>query len=141
MNHIKSICKKYNITNYTIKDDGVVDVNGSVYFYDKGLYKLPLKFGKVTGNFSCAFNNLTSLSGCPKWVGGDFFCHGNKIKELNGPDFVYGDFIIDKSIVGYIDERYEINNDFEFPRVINYNFVNKLIKRGNNINSILKNNI
>ena len=92
-------------------------------------------------NFSCAFNNLSSLSGCPKWVGGDFFCHGNKLEELNGPEFVDGDFIIDKSIVNLLDERYEINNDFEYPRVTNYNNVNKLIKRSNNINSILKNNI
>ena len=140
MTHIESICRKYNIYNYTIKD-GVVNVDGSVSFYDKGLYKMPLIFGKVTGNFSCAFNNLSSLSGCPKWIGGDFFCHGNKLKELNGPDFVNGDFIIDKSIVEHIDERYEINNDYEYPRVTNYNSVNKLIKRNHNINSILKNNI
>jgi hypothetical protein len=140
MKHIENICRKYNIKNYTI-NNGVVDVDNDVYFYDKGLYKIPLIFGKVTGNFSCAFNNLSSLSGCPKWIGGDFFCHGNKLEELDGPEFVNGDFIIDKSIVNLLDERYEINNDYEYPRVTNYNFVNKLIKRGNNINSILKNNI
>lgn len=140
MKHIESICRKYKILDYTIIDS-MVDVYGSVYFYDSGLYKIPLKFGKVTGNFSCAFNNLSSLSGCPKWVGGDFFCHGNKLENLDGPDFVEGDFIIDKSIVNYLDKRYEINNDYEYPRVTNYNEVTKLIKRSNSINSILKNNI
>jgi hypothetical protein len=48
---IDSICKKFGITNYTINPDGTVDVDGDVDLYNKGLTKLPLKFGKVTGYF------------------------------------------------------------------------------------------
>ena len=33
---IESICKKYDIENYTIKD-GLVNVDGGVDLYDKGL--------------------------------------------------------------------------------------------------------
>jgi hypothetical protein len=34
----------------------------------------------VKGYFSCSNNQLTSLEGSPKEVGGDFFCKNNKIK-------------------------------------------------------------
>ena len=30
---IESICKKYNITNYTINVDGSIDVNGNVIWH------------------------------------------------------------------------------------------------------------
>ena len=55
-NDIETTCKKYNIKNYTINTDGLVDVNGDVFLYNKGLTKLPLKFGKVTGYFGCRDN-------------------------------------------------------------------------------------
>ena len=54
---IDSICKKYDITNYTINSDGTIDVDGIVNLYDKRLTKLPLKFGKVTGYFDCSSNH------------------------------------------------------------------------------------
>ena len=44
-NDIDSICKKYNITNYTINSDGSIDVDGDVNLSNRGLTKLPLKFG------------------------------------------------------------------------------------------------
>ena len=92
---IDSICKKYGIENYTINSDGTVDVNGDVYlFYGlKGLTKLPLKFGKVTGDFYCNNNNLTSLEGGPKEVGGEFYCTDNELTILEGaPREVGGNF-------------------------------------------------
>ena len=33
---INSICKEYNITNYTINDDDLIDVNGDVDLRNKG---------------------------------------------------------------------------------------------------------
>ena len=48
---IDSICKKYGIENYTIKD-GLVNVDGYVDLSFKKLTKLPLKFGEVSGDFN-----------------------------------------------------------------------------------------
>lgn len=90
---ISDICNKYGIKNYIINEDGSIDVDGSVYLYDEGLTKLPLKFGKVTGEFNCSRNQLTSLEGCPKEVGGFFSCFNNKLTTLKGaPEKVGGNF-------------------------------------------------
>jgi hypothetical protein len=72
---IKSICQKYNIKNWTINEDGSVDVDGVVNLSGKGLTQLPLKFGKVSGGFYCSDNLLTSLEGAPIEVDGDFYCY------------------------------------------------------------------
>ena len=90
---IDSICEKYNIENYTINSDGTVDVNGDVYLSGEGLTKLPLNFGKVTGDFDCYNNKLTTLEGGPREVGGYFCCNYNQLTTLeNGPQEVDGDF-------------------------------------------------
>ena len=91
--NIESICKKYNIENYTISEDGLVDVDGDVYLSSVGLTKLPLKFGKVTGDFNCNDNQLITLEGSPREVGGDFYCNNNQLITLEGsPREVTGDF-------------------------------------------------
>jgi len=88
---IKYICNKYGITNYTINDDGSIDVNGGVSLEIRDLTEIPLKFGKVSGHFNCGRNNLTSLEGCPKSVGGVFDCHDNDLTTLKGcPKLVDG---------------------------------------------------
>ena len=69
---IISICKKFRIKNYTINDDGSVDVDGNLDLFEKNISKLPLKFGRVTGHFDCSFSKLTTLEGSPKEVGGNF---------------------------------------------------------------------
>jgi hypothetical protein len=93
MNNIDEICEKYNIKNYTINDDGSIDVNGEVVLYEMDLYELPLTFNKVTDYFDCAKNNLTTLKGSPKWIGGDFFCYKNNLTSLEfGPEYVEGSF-------------------------------------------------
>jgi len=90
---IDSICKYHNIKNYTINKDGSVDVDDNVYLYAKGLTKLPLKFGKVSGYFNCGSNELITLEGCPKSVGGNFNCHNNYLTTLEGcPQSVGGFF-------------------------------------------------
>ena len=93
-NNIESICKKFGITNYTINTDGSIDVNGDVSLDRVGLAKLPLKFGRVTGYFSCYSNQLTTLEGSPREVGGEFDCSYNQLTALEGgPREVGGDFI------------------------------------------------
>jgi hypothetical protein len=91
---IESICKKFGITNWTQNSDGLINVDGDVYLRDKGLTKLPLNFGRVTGHFNCYQNNLTTLKGAPKEVGGDFWCcRNNQLTTLEGgPSRVGGDF-------------------------------------------------
>jgi len=90
---IDSICLKYGIENYTINEDGTIDVDGDVDLSLKNIDKLPLKFGKVTGSFYCNGNKLISLEGCPSRVGGHFACYYNQLASLEGsPNRVDGDF-------------------------------------------------
>lgn len=90
-NEIDAICKKYGIKNYTINSDGSIDVDGNVNLNNKGLKKLPLKFGKVTGTFYCSNNQLTSLEGSPQYVGGSFYCSFNRLTSLQGCPESVGD--------------------------------------------------
>ena len=90
---IDEICKKYNISNYTINPDGSIDVNSSISLYNKGLTKLPLKFNKLNGHFSCSYNELTSLEGSPVELDGHFYCHGNKLESFEyAPKIIRGEF-------------------------------------------------
>ena len=96
---IDSICKKYGIENYTINEDGTVDVDGDVSIVGKivrdrfiniDLTKLPLRFGKVSGKMQISFTKLTSLSGAPREVGGNFYCNNNKLTSLEGSPISVG---------------------------------------------------
>ena len=90
---IDSICKKFGITNYTVNLDGTVDVDGYVNFGFMKLKKLPIRFGIVTGDFSCDNNELTTLEGSPSRVGGYFICNSNELTTLKGgPSEVGGNF-------------------------------------------------
>ena len=90
---ISLICEKYGIINYTVNDDGSIDVNGNVDLYGYQLTELPLTFNKVTGWFDCGRNNLTSLKGCPRWIGDSFYCSHNDLTSLEfSPDYVGGSF-------------------------------------------------
>jgi hypothetical protein len=85
-------CEKY-LKNYTINSDDTVDVNGDVNLHSRlgDMKKLPVKFRKVSGNFSCSSNKLTTLEGCPKYVGGYFSCSSNNLTTLEGcPKYVGG---------------------------------------------------
>jgi hypothetical protein len=111
---ISLICEKYNIINYTVNDDGSIDVDGDVDLSDEGLTELPLSFNRVTGyfdcggnilttlkgsprwvgdSFRCSYNDLTSLKGCPRWIGGNFNCYNNRLTSLEfSPDYIGGYF-------------------------------------------------
>jgi len=91
--NIENICKKYGIKNYTINEDGAIDVDGDVNLSYIKSSKLPLKFGRVTGSFYCFNNELTTLDGCPREVGGSFDCCHNQLTSLEGcPVEVGGSF-------------------------------------------------
>jgi len=92
-NEIDSICRKFSITNWTLNEDGTVDVNGDVDITKKELVRLPIKFRKVSGDFYCKWNKLTTLEGGPMEVGGNFYCSGNNLVNLEGsPIYVGGVF-------------------------------------------------
>ena len=140
---ISLICKQYGIENYTVNDDGSIDVNGSVDLYGYQLTELPLVFNKVTGNFDCDYNNLTSLKGCPRWVGGCFSCNKNQLTSLEfSPDYVGGSFdcytnqltdnYYDMEIGGYFYTSLEQDGLTEH----NYNEWRKLYKRKQILNKL-----
>ena len=52
-----------------------------------------VKFGKVSGDFDCRYNKLTSLEGAPREVRGSFRCIDNNLTSLEGaPQKVKGWF-------------------------------------------------
>jgi hypothetical protein len=93
---IKDLCSEYKITNYQIRDDGSIDVDGDVILsWNKlgDLKQLPLAFGEVIKDFYCQYNYITSLEGCPKKVH-NFDCSYNNITSLEySPKVVKGSFI------------------------------------------------
>lgn len=62
--------------------DGSVDISGFDGSPTESLKRLPLNFRKVTGNFQCRYNNLTTLKGAPIEVGRDFGCDVNNLTSL-----------------------------------------------------------
>jgi hypothetical protein len=76
---------KYNINNYAINEDGTVDVDGNVHLAGNKLTKIPIKFGKIKGDFNVSVNHLISLENSPREVTGTFNCSGNeKLTSLKG---------------------------------------------------------
>jgi hypothetical protein len=67
-NKIVALCKQYSIKNYTINEDESIDVDDDVAIQLTKLNKLPLNFNRVSGDFYCDFNALTTLEGCPRYV-------------------------------------------------------------------------
>jgi len=72
--------------------DGI-DYDGNVNWKSKNLTRIPVRFRKVTGYFSCSHNHLTTLEHAPGHVGRDFYCCDNHLTTLAGaPGHVDGDF-------------------------------------------------
>jgi hypothetical protein len=91
---------------------GLVDVDGDFDCSMQGLKDLKgVRFGVVTGDFICGFNQLTSLEGAPQKVGGDFYAAHNPLTSLEGaPKTVGGSFYYPKAL-GTPDEiKTELNN-------------------------------
>jgi hypothetical protein len=146
----EEICRKYYITNYSINPDGSIDVDGSVYLYNKGLTELPLNFNRVTGDFDCRLNRLTSLKGSPRWVGGDFNCNGNSLTNLEfSPEYVGGGFHCNRNDLtdnycdieiggGFFTTLEQDGLIFDYSRATNYNEWRKMYKRKQILNDIFK---
>ena len=141
---IEQICKQYRIKNYTINQDGSIDVDVNVFLYEKKLTELPLKFNKVNGGFYCYGNNLTTLEGspvevnsvfncgynelesfefAPRIIRGDFYCYNNNIKSFEYfPSYVKGDFYCNVNPIYEVWDLFrdttkiELLNDFDIFR-------------------------
>jgi hypothetical protein len=116
MNDIEKFCKKY-LNNYKINNDGTIDVDDYVYLDNKlgDMEKLPVKFRKVSGDFNCHRNKLTTLEGCPNYVDGDFWCFGNKLTSLEySPKYIGGGFSCSHNKLTTLKgiEKCEIIGDF-----------------------------
>ena len=81
-----------------ITDGNVINSKKSIVISDTDLVngKLPFKFGRVDGDFSCAdCTSLTSLEGVPQEVGRNFYCRNcPSLTSLEGaPKKIGGKFI------------------------------------------------
>ena len=95
VNLIKKWLDEMGVTNYIINNDLTINVNNDVNLRQKNLDKFPdyIKFNNVDGWFSCAFNKLTNLEGCPNYVDNEFTCYYNNLISLKGcPTYVGGNF-------------------------------------------------
>ena len=73
---------------------GLINVDGNFYCSERGLTDFKgVRFGKVSEHFVCGYNQLTTLEGAPKTVGGYFECENNELTSLVGaPQTVGGSF-------------------------------------------------
>lgn len=114
---VRAWLDEHNIKNYTINSKGEIDVNGDVNLINSGLTELPsyIQFGTVKGNFFYNNNNLTTLKGAPKKIGGDFECSYNKLTSLKGaPNEVGGSFDCSfNNLISLEGAPIEINSYFD----------------------------
>ena len=86
LNFLKLI--NININNYSLKQDKennfLVSVFGDVNISKMNLKEIPIQFDSVDGDFACFENELTSLTGSPRYVEGTFNCERNSLKSLIG---------------------------------------------------------
>jgi len=148
---IEAICKNYGITNYSINNNGSIDVNGEVNLMDKRLVFLPIKFGIVTGSFICSDNNLETLYNFPQEVGGGINCSNNNLTSLKGIGKVGGQIIcsfnkltslegIDEldSVITLINCRYNKIKSLEFYPRLKSNYGHNFLLYGNPIYKMVK---
>jgi len=127
---------------------GLVDVEGDFDCSEKGAKTLRgVKFGKISGDFYCFRNNLTSLEGAPQEVGGGFSCSGNNLTSLEGgPQKVGGPFRCSgNKLTSLAGAPQEVGGDFNCssnkltslegaPQVVGGNF--SCWGNGNNLTSL-----
>jgi len=93
---------------------GKVDIEGSFISPSSKSGFRGIKFGVVTGYFSCIDNSLASLEGAPDEIGGYFDCANNNLLKLEG---------MPGNIGGGVDVRYNKLESLEgSPRKIKGNF-------------------
>ncbi len=95
---------------------GLVDIKGKFDCSESGLENFKgVRFGVVTGDFDCSFNQLKSLIGAPQKVGEDFKCYMNKLTSLEGaPQKVGRSFYCDRNkLTSLIGAPQEVKGYFD----------------------------
>lgn len=130
MIHLKRFNESGFINNHIFGDyniiNGIMDVDGDVLFganrptFDK----IPFKFGIVSGEFDCSYNNIKSLIGSPRETGTYFWCHNNKLTSLKGSPEKVGDSFdcSNNKLTSLEDCPKEIGGDFYCSNNNLYNF-------------------
>ena len=81
--------KEFNITKYSLNEDGSIDCDQHVDLFNRDLDEIPFNFNRINGNFNISQNDLPSLKNCPKYIDGWFTCHFNRLSSLEfGPEYV-----------------------------------------------------
>ena len=92
---IKKWLEKYTTkqSSIIIDSNGLVSIDGRFDFSNDKRKKIPVQFLKVTECFYTSIS-ITSLAGCPKFVGNNFYCSNNKnlTNLIGGPEEVKGDY-------------------------------------------------
>lgn len=83
------------IKNWVIRPDGLVDVDGDVRITFSSEKKIPVKFGKITGQFEISHTTITSLENSPEEVTQTFTIESNMyLTSLEGMTQKLGKSII-----------------------------------------------
>ena len=91
MRQIEFILNGWNIKDYTINEDGSVDVNGDVDLSFENLDYLPIRFRKINGFFVVNDNNLTSVENFPTYVECYMDISHNKLTDLTELKTIIGE--------------------------------------------------
>ena len=79
-------------THFHINNDLTIDID-SFGYTGQGDFPDYIQFNKCNGDFLVNGGGMTSLRGCPRWVGEDFACERNTLKSLEGgPEHVEMDY-------------------------------------------------
>ena len=94
---------EYTRGTWSVNRKGLVDVQGAFDCYGQGLEDfLGIRFGKVSEYFYCWNNQLRTLEGAPRGVGGNFYCYRNPLISLEGvPEVIEGNFLFKNTIFSY----------------------------------------
>jgi hypothetical protein len=97
---IEKMLLEYGVHNFTINDDGTVDVDGDLLLWPHTLpfsmgFEEYFTFGMVNGDFHGQHNGLVTLEGLPNWVSGDYYVNHNHLTSLQHlPKYIGGDLYI-----------------------------------------------
>ena len=88
---------------WSVNSERLVDVKGGFYCYGERIEDfLGIRFGKVSEDFYCSGNQLRTLEGSPREVGGSFYCYRNPLISLEGvPEVIEGNFLFKNTIFSY----------------------------------------
>ena len=81
---LKELYESEEISVLTVMGQQPEKVSGNFYCHSNKLTSLEGGPKEVGGNFYCSYNQLTSLEGGPQEVGGDFNCYNNQLTGLLG---------------------------------------------------------